>query len=150
MRTVFSHSDTTSSGCTFMRSYRVATDRCEHRLLKTLSGPCRTQGTRLVWCVQGDAERTSVYVVQHRHRWDCCWDVSLTSAGRLCKHPTPLSSELAGWSLADLCLGWPNPSGSYTAPPNHRWSPKRLSGQSCSSELFLLCHTLNSLPWTSL
>lgn len=50
---------------------------------------------------------------------------SLTSAGRLCRHQTPPSSDCTGSRLSALCPGWPSPSGSYTAPPNRHWSPDK-------------------------
>lgn len=49
--------------------------------------------------------------------------MSLTSAGSSCRRQKPLSSATGGWSPAALCLGWPSPSGSYTAPPGRRWNP---------------------------
>lgn len=52
----------------------------------------------------------------------CDW--RLTAAGTPCRPPTPPSSVTGGWNHAALCQGWPNPSGSYTAPPGRRWNPE--------------------------
>lgn len=53
----------------------------------------------------------------------CDWS-ALTAAGTPCRPPTPPSSVTGGWNRAALCQGWPNPSGSYTAPPGRRWNPE--------------------------